>query len=374
MADPQQPPIDSMPRRSTRALSLCLVASLALHLLIVSELPGISLRVEPAAPNLSAELVTVQPAPAPVAKSPPPAKPYAAETPAPTPTAAPLATPTPVPVVVDPPAEAAVQAAADLADAEPIDQAEGMAQQAADAPSEPAEPDVAAATMPQEQPSPPQTGTIRYEVYLGSDKFSIGRSVQTWSIDKHSYRLTSFSETTGLVGLFKPYQFAYTAEGQVELGGLRPESFTVQRGRGGKHQATAHFDWSSGQLTFGSIGDMRTSPLNSSSYDFLTLFYQLPRMGLAPGRVQVSITTGTKFRSYQLEIGAEEMLELPIGTMRTIPIKQVRVPGEESIEVWLAPEERYLPVRIRFLNEKGKMTAEQVATQIEFETVATDGH
>jgi hypothetical protein len=89
--------------------------------------------------------------------------------------------------------------------------------------------------------------------------------------------------------------------------------------------------------------------------------------------VQVSITTGTRFATYQLDVGAEEMLELPIGTLRTIPVKQVRRPGEESIEVWLAPEQRHLPVRIRFLDEEGQLMVEQLATRIAVGTVAADG-
>jgi hypothetical protein len=88
-----------------------------------------------------------------------------------------------------------------------------------------------------------QSGSIRYEVYYGSDRFSVGRSVQTWSIEENSYRLTSFSETTGLVGLFKPYQYGYVAEGRVEPDGLRPESFSVSRGREGERQASARFDF-----------------------------------------------------------------------------------------------------------------------------------
>jgi hypothetical protein len=230
-----------------------------------------------------------------------------------------------------------------------------------------------AAAEPAPEPPAPQVGTIRYEVYYGSDRFSIGRSVQTWSIDKDSYRLTSFSETTGLFGLFKPYQYAYVAEGRVEPGRLRPETFTVRRGREGERQAAAKFDWANGQLTFGSLRSQRKAPLDGNTYDFLTLFYQLPHMPLAPGLMQVAITTGTRFNTYRLQIGAEEMLELPIGTLRAIPIKQVRSPGEESIEVWLAPEQRYLPVRIRFLDEEGKLMVEQLATRIAVGTLAADG-
>jgi hypothetical protein len=50
--------------------------------------------------------------------------------------------------------------------------------------------------------------------------------------------------------------------------------------------------------------------------------------------------------------------------MRTIPVRQVRIPGRESIEIWLAPERQYLPVRIRFLDRNSEMSGEQVAADI----------
>lgn len=378
MAGPR-PSIERVPRPSRRAFGVAFAASLALHFALVSELPGISLRVEPAATELSAELVTRPPPPVAVAEAAAASKLEAKPAPAPGKVSVPSAVP--APAVVDAPSETIVPAATDWAESEPLDPVGEAAPQVAEAAAaqpEPVEPapaaaaPVAAAPAAPAQPQPPQTGSIRYEVYLGSDRFSIGRSVQTWSIDKDSYRLTSFSETTGLAGLFKPYQFAYTAEGRVGPGRLRPDSFTVRRGREGERQASAHFDWESGELTFGSARSTRKAALNADSYDFLTLFYQLALTALAPGRMQVSVTTGTKFNTYLLEIGAQEMLELPIGTVRAIPVKQVRKPGEESIEFWLAPEKRYLPVRIRFLNDEGKLSVEQLATQIELGTVAAD--
>jgi hypothetical protein len=359
-------------------LSVCLAASALLHVALVAELPGFSLRLDGLQPALNAEIVALDlPAPA---KLPPPRPaaqtvPKAAAAPAkPAPSPAPpalIASPAPAP------ADDILPAAPEEVAADPTDTPAPPepAQSTVAAPEVPAAPEETAAPVA-EAPAPepqPQTGTIRYEVYYGPDRFSIGRSVQTWSIDKTSYRLTSFSETTGLLGLFRPYQYAYVAEGRVEPGGLKPEAFTVRRGRDGERQATAFFDWESGELTFGKLGAPRKAPLSPGSYDLLTLFYQLPRLELAPGRLHVSVTTGTKFNAYDLEVGAEEMLELPIGTLRTIPVRQVRKPGEESVAIWLAPEKRYLPVRIVFLDERGEMTVEQIATQIAVGTLAADG-
>ncbi len=363
-----------MTPRSVRTLSFCLAASAALHLALVARLPGFSIELDAPDTPLSARIVESDPpVPPPPPRVPKPVVKHAAAP------KRPKAAPAPPPRVVATPAPSAIVApASDPVTAPVVDETESVA-----APVEPPQPATAPpATTPDPQPeaaeatpevAPPQIGTIRYEVYYGSDRFSIGRSVQTWSMDKDSYRITSFSETTGLLGLFRPYQYAYVAEGRIEPSGLTPEAFTVRRGRDGERQATALFDWAHGELTYGKLGTPRKAPLSANSYDLLTLFYQLPRMPLTPGRVQVSVTTGTKFNSYQLEIGAEQTLELPVGTLRVIPIRQVRRPGEESIMIWLAPEKRYLPVRIVFLDEQGEVAVEQLATRIAIGTIAADG-
>jgi hypothetical protein len=77
------------------------------------------------------------------------------------------------------------------------------------------------------------------------------------------------------------------------------------------------------------------------------------------------ITAGHKLDTYVLDIGAEEPIELPIGTVRTVPIRQVSAPGEEHMELWLAADPPRLPVRIRFFDRGGNLTVEQIATRID---------
>jgi hypothetical protein len=368
-----------MPTRPWRAFWLCLAASVLLHFVLAAELPGFALRLEPAPDPLDAAIVVSEPpAPQALPKPPPPPAPPARQAsvrPQPAvPAPQPAAEPTVAPAL---PAEDTIalgteepvaEPAPEIAAAEP--QQDPPVQDSSPAPAEPA---ATAAAEPPAEPPAPEVGTISYEVYYGSDRLSIGRSVQTWSITRESYRLTSFAETTGLLGFFRPYLYSYVAEGRVQDGRLRPESFTVRRGRQGERQATASFDWMNRQLTFGTMGKPRKAALDGSSYDLLTLFYQLPHMELSPGSLNVAVTTGTKFDRYVLRVEAEELVELPIGTVRAIPVKQVRTPGKESIEVWLAPDQRYLPVRIRFYDDDGDVAVEQVATQIAVGTLAADG-
>jgi hypothetical protein len=43
----------------------------------------------------------------------------------------------------------------------------------------------------------PRSGEISYELYLGNNRFQVGRTVQSWTINDGAYRVRSTSETTG---------------------------------------------------------------------------------------------------------------------------------------------------------------------------------
>jgi hypothetical protein len=87
-------------------------------------------------------------------------------------------------------------------------------------------------------------------------------------------------------------------------------------------------------------------------------------MPLTPGRIMLPITNGWKFERYELEVGIEEMLQTPFGELRAVPVRQLRRANEESIELWLAPAYRWLPVRIRFFDREGQPSGEQLVSDI----------
>jgi len=209
----------------------------------------------------------------------------------------------------------------------------------------------------------PRRGEITYELYLGNDKFNVGRTQQAWELNDDSYRLSSVSETTGLVSLFTRQRLAYESRGRLTAGGLRPEHFTMQRVRWGRSEdAAADLDWSAMTAMIGN--PQRGVALPADAQDLVSFMYQLGLMPLAPGRIELPITNGWKLERYELEIGGEEQLQTPFGTLRAVPVKQVRRPGQESIELWLAAEYRWLPVRIRFFDREGEPSGEQLVSDI----------
>jgi hypothetical protein len=76
-----------------------------------------------------------------------------------------------------------------------------------------------------------------------------------------------------------------------------------------------------------------------------------------------SVARGKKRQ--KLDVLALENIDTPLGMLSALPIKQVRRAGDESIEVWLATEYRYLPVKVRFIDREGNLSGEQVASDIQ---------
>jgi hypothetical protein len=209
----------------------------------------------------------------------------------------------------------------------------------------------------------PRSGEITYQLYLGSNRFNVGRTVQSWSISDGAYRVRSASETTGLAAMFSRQTIEYVSSGRLTAGGLRPDSFSNERVRGGKKDAaTARFDWSAQTITFGEPA--RSAALAANAQDLVSFMYQLGLLPLSPGRIELPITNGWKYERYELEIGNEELLQTPFGDLRAVPVRQVRRANEESIALWLAPAYRWLPVRIRFYDREGEPAGEQLVSDI----------
>ncbi len=209
----------------------------------------------------------------------------------------------------------------------------------------------------------PRSGEISYELHVGSNRFHVGRTVQSWTISGGAYRVRSASETTGIAAMFNRQSIEYVSSGRLTPGGLRPDAFSNERLRGGKKDsAVARFDWNATTLTFGE--PQRSAPLTENAQDLVSFMYQLGLMPLTPGRIEMPITNGWKFERYELEIGIEEALQTPFGDLRAVPVRQVRRANEESIELWLAPAYRWLPVRIRFFDREGHPSGEQIVSDI----------
>ncbi|HXV10060.1 MAG TPA: DUF3108 domain-containing protein [Burkholderiales bacterium] len=341
-------------RFDTTRLLLAMAGSLAIHALVMS-----SARIELAAPPQPRPPLEARLAPAPAAPAAPKAAPkrrpetrQAAAKPLTLPApVAPSSTPLFVPPewdldLVPEPDEAPVAAA------EPPS-AERLALAPQSAPEVPVNP-------------LPRNGQIEYNVLYGSgDGLPVGRVVQSWKIENDQYLLTSDAETTGLVDFFRPQQLRYISQGRVTAKGLKPEAFFITRTRRGKTEAArAKFDWEQRQIHYGYPHDRKVAGLVEGAQDLMSLAYHFALAPPQPGRYRIAVTSGKDFEVHEIEVFPEEIIETPIGQLRTLPLKQIARPGKEHFDLWLAVQYNYLPVRLRHYDRKGEYSGEQVAVEI----------
>lgn len=213
----------------------------------------------------------------------------------------------------------------------------------------------------------PRRGRIRYDInyYLSNLPTLVGRTVQTWEVVDNTYKLDSLSETVGLARLTRFGPRNYRSSGTLNARGLQPQDFTstvVIRGKA--DEAAAHFDWDNNSLQFGSTAEPKNAALSAGSQDMLSFMYQLSLAPPPRGRLQMALTNGSRFERYDIDVFDEETIETPLGRLRALPVKQVRREGRESVEVWLAADYQYLPVRVLITNRDGTPGGEQVATEI----------
>jgi len=341
---------------NARRFLAAVIGSLLLHALVLSG-SWLRLPVEnPPVPPLEARLITAKPLPQ-AEPAPPPAKPrrtlkrlrprHSSASTAPQGPKVEAESPFALPPEPEPPAAAPADASAAIG--EPP--TEALAPEAV--------PEVAPAT------SLPRRGRITYTIFLGTDRFGVGRTVQSWEIEGDSYKLGSASETTGVARLFAARHLTYLSEGKITANRLRPQTFLMSRTRRGQLEAArVTFDWNAGRITFGKLPEKREAALPAGSQDIVSFMYQLSLDPPAPGRVRLPVTNGVGFDMYEFDVSDEENIDTPIGTLKALPVKQVRRSGEESIEIWLAPEYRYLPVRLRFIDREGNPSGEQIVSEI----------
>lgn len=213
----------------------------------------------------------------------------------------------------------------------------------------------------------PRRGRIAYDMTynLNQVPLLVGQTVQTWETADNRYKLESRSQPLGVARLTRFGPRTYRSNGAVTERGLQPERFSsnvVLRGKA--DESGAQFDWDKNTLQFGRADDQKNSALPSGSQDLLSFMFQLALAPPPRGRLTMSIATGTRFETYDIDVLDEELIATPLGNLRTLPVKQQRRPGRESIEVWLAADYHYLPVRIRVIARDGSPGGEQIATEI----------
>lgn len=180
-------------------------------------------------------------------------------------------------------------------------------------------------------------------------------------IDGKQYQLKSLMEPRGLAALFIG-NLLQTSEGTLTKTGLQPLNYLYQFGDKADKTYTAKFDWANKKVVMHSAKGDKIEDLPEDGQDLLSFMYQF--MYVAPLQtMQINITNGKKMASYDYSFDGEENINIALGEIKTMHLSHSAVDTDEKVDIWLATDYQYIPVKIRKLDKNGRVY-EMVATRI----------
>jgi hypothetical protein len=212
-------------------------------------------------------------------------------------------------------------------------------------------------------PPAPQSVTASYDMYRNGGHIAV--MTEQFEAKDGGYRIVSETQAIGLFKLFERIPLRLVSAGKLNADGLQPAQFEGKRGDTDPRQVRGEFDWEAARLTLSRDGKTEALPLPRGTQDRLSQMYQF--MFLAPDeqqRLEVSMTNGRKLDRYYYTVQKGVEIDTALGRIATLHLVKQRRLDQSGVELWLAPQLRYLPVRMLVMEEDGTRY-EQFITQLE---------
>ena len=198
----------------------------------------------------------------------------------------------------------------------------------------------------------PNRITAEYE--LINNGLTVGRVNESFVRSGDSYEIQSVSRSEGALRLFFDEQITLRSSGKVVAGGLRPMQFDERRTRESKRDVSATFDWERGVMHSRYRGEVTQHALLPATQDRISMMYQFMHVKPREGNMALAMSNGRKVERYTYRRVDEVRIGTPAGEYDTIHFQRVTSePNDRHVEVWLAKEHHYFPVRVVFDDPRG---------------------
>lgn len=215
---------------------------------------------------------------------------------------------------------------------------------------------------PSEQPKPTQAPEpshdaskplpshleLQYSLMLGEHGLILGRASYVWMVDANRYTLVSITEARGLLALFQPGRLEQISIGHLSDQGLVPDDFAIQRGDNSPaHTTHIHLDYAQQQATVSRAGNSYMEPLPDHAQDILSVIFQLALFPPTDQTSLLNVSSGKAFKPYHAQVFGEEILQTPLGALRTLHVSRPSEHNEDGMDIWFAEDLNNIPVKVR---------------------------
>ena len=214
-------------------------------------------------------------------------------------------------------------------------------------------------------PSPPPDAHLYYQTKVAAKGMSLSIDSEIeWSRQGDTYRVLNHAQHMLLGNL------SFDSKGHITPAGLAPDTYLETRR---KREKLVAIDQTGKQVKF-SGGQMEAAP--AGLQDRTSLLLQLSSMARGDAAafqsgktMTLPVAGSSQVQEWTFQVVGEETLSSPMGKLRTVHVKRQPRPGrdgpdEQQVDVWLAPDRNWLPVRVR-LREASGDEFDQVVSRIE---------
>ncbi|WP_018411726.1 DUF3108 domain-containing protein [Methyloversatilis thermotolerans] len=195
---------------------------------------------------------------------------------------------------------------------------------------------------------------LEFDVYRNGS-LHLGRTHYQWAHDGSRYRIDTVTETTGLAGLLKPLRIEQRSEGMLDARGIQPQRYVQTASQAKPPPEEVIFDRDAGRLSLRSGDRLSSDELAPATQDMVSLWLEIIWRAQEGGEFDFAVANGRR-SAPRWFVPDDELSSLETGLGRLL-VKHIHVralPGDNQVDVWLAPNLRWLPVRILFTDRKGE--------------------
>lgn len=218
--------------------------------------------------------------------------------------------------------------------------------------AQPADQPVAKGACSAQQPWPARF-TLEYTVLASRGGLTLdGETTLQFRSDGAEYTLSS--STRSLL-----YGARQDSRGTVQDRTLRPSVYTEQRQR--RAPTTTTIDWPAGTVRFSAAADA-PGAIVPLMQDRLSMLLQLGERAQRQrdGDVVLPVAGVRNVAAYRFERRGTERISVPVGSFDTVRLERRDTRRDEAFELWLAPANCWLPVKMRFTDDRGLIVENQL--------------
>jgi hypothetical protein len=188
-----------------------------------------------------------------------------------------------------------------------------------------------------------------------------GEALLAWQLNDDTYKI---QVEAGIRVVFTRVNLVVLhSEGAVAASGFAPIKMTEKR-RGRSLTAT-HFDWGQNKVTFSA--SQAAYPLVPGAQDKASVPLQLSAIARGDvkqlsGDIDIFVGEDRDAAVYRFNVVGQEEIETGLGKLQTWHLTRPPQPGsyKSTLDIWLAPQHGWYPVRIRNTEANGAVTTQTV--------------